>query len=842
MHWLLVLTILAYTIAAPVYELENVRQTNIGYVGDLNLKSGSGPYGGDVPNLKFEMTLETDTRIRVRITDRTKARWEVPDIVQTARPTSAPKNPKYTIDIKRAPFGFTVSRNPSKEIVFSTLGTPFVFEDQYITIGTTFPKADPNLYGVGERPAPLRLETEDSRYTIWNLDNLNNYKENSYGTHPFFMEFRNHTAYGVFLLNSNAQDVIIKNKPTPMLNFITIGGVIDLFIFLGPTPQEVISQYHEVIGRPFMPPFWGLGWHQSRYGYQDLNEIKTVARKYRENNLPLDTMWSDIDYMQNFRDFTWDSQKYPVDQVKAFAEELHRNKQQYMVIIDPGLHAEPGYPPYDIGIQKKLFIKKADNSTPIVNKVWPGLCVFPDFTNTETYAFWESLLEQFLGGVPIDGIWLDMNEIACFCEGECDSQSEPKQTVGFNPMNPPYVPGSQYNRTLSARTLRMDAVTALGKFYDVHSLYVHYELDATVKALQKIRKKRAMILTRASFAGTGSKVAHWTGDNHSTFFDLKMSISQILSMQLYGVPMIGADICGFFGNATFELCARWTQLGSLYPWSRNHNCPGQTPQEPYAYGGEFTVMARNVLLNRYSLLLYMYTQYHHASVGAGTVWRPLFVEFPDDDEKLTASNDVQFMLGHGLLGTPVVTEGATQVSAYFPGTDGWFDYYTGEFVSKGREVKLLQAAWDHINIHVRGGSIVVKQKPELTSAETRVNPITLLVALDAKLGAHGDLYLDDGDSLDTFAKGQYTYIEFVSKPLARGFNINNSIVKSGYIDAGKLRVEQVLVYGAPVADNCTYAAQQAGKTVPVKVLGNNVLQVLVDVNLVDPLNLSILCK
>ncbi|KAL0483373.1 lysosomal alpha-glucosidase [Acrasis kona] len=858
---LLLLCAIYTALADPVYQLRNLVRTDVGYTGDLHLESGSsGPYGRDIKNLKFELTLETDTRLRMRIVDRDSKRWEVPNVVRTGRPTSAPKNPKYTVDFRAKPFGFEVKRFPSREVIFSTLNTPFVYSDQFITIGTTFPKAQPHLYGFGERAAPLRLETDDSRYTMFNLDNTNTYKENLYGSHPFFMEFRNHSAYGVFLLNSNAQDVIIKDTPRPTLNLITIGGVIDLFFFLGPQPSDVIQQYHQVIGTPFLPPFWSLGWHQCRYGYKSLAELQTVVNKYKENELPLDTIWSDIDYMQDYKDFTWDKTRYPQDQVKSFVDTLHKNNQQYMVIVDPGIHAENGYAPYEDGIAQDVFIKKADNKTIAINKVWPGYCAFPDFTHPNTEKYWDGLVGDFLNDVPIDGLWLDMNEQACFCEGEGPCPPEPltpddspsyiynftitpkrDPLPGFDAMYPPYTPGSQYNRTLSSKSLRPDTLTHLGLQYDVHNLYGLYQINSTARSLQKYRdQKRAMILTRGNFVGMGSMAAHWTGDNWSSWLYLRLSISGILNMQLFGIQFVGSDICGFLNDTTYELCSRWTQVGSLYPFSRNHNGLNQRAQEPYVFGGEFTAMARTHLNLRYSLLFYMYTQFFMGSINQGTVWRPLFVEFPQDDEANTAHNDAQFLVGPSLLCSPVLTQGHTSVKAYFPGTDGWYDYYTGQFVSRGRQTLVLNAPWDFLPLHVRGGRVIVKNTPALTSAETRKKPISLLVAINSS-GAKGGLYLDDGESLETIENNKYTFVSYKAEVL-KGRNhvrlLNNVQNPSGYVESQDILINEIVFYGI-VGHSCR--VEQKGELLPFHIGANNVLTVSVRVGVQKSLDITVLC-
>jgi len=852
--------LLSYINANPVYELRNLDRTSVGYTGELHLESGtSGPYGRDLKNLKFELTMETDTRLRMKIVDRDSKRWEVPNMVKTERPTSAPKNPKYTFDFRSKLFGFVVRRYPSREIIFSTLDTPLVYSDQYISFGTTFPKAKPHLFGLGERAAPFRLETEDQRYTMFNLDNTNTYKENLYGSHPFFMEFRNHSAYGVFLLNSNAQDVLIQDEPTPSLQFITVGGVIDLFIFLGPSPSDVIQQYHQVIGHPFLPPFWSLGWHQCRYGYKSLSEISTVVNKYKDNQLPLDTIWSDIDYMQDYKDFTWDRERYPQQQVKSFVNTLHSNNQQYVVIVDPGIHAETGYAPYEDGVTQDIFIKKADNKTIAINKVWPGYCAFPDFTNPKTHNYWDQLIGDFLNQVPVDGLWLDMNEQACFCEGEgpCgpppltpdDSPTyvynfsiTPKRDPlpGFDPMYPPYTPGSQYNRTLSSKSLRADTLSHLGLNYNVHNLYALYQINTTKSILENRRQqKRSMILTRGNAPGMGSLAAHWTGDNWSSFHYLRLSISGILNMQLFGVQFVGSDICGFLNDTTYDLCSRWTQVGVMYPFSRNHNGLDQVAQEPYVFDQKFTDMARTHLNIRYSLLFYMYTQLFLGSVNQGTIWRPLFVEFPQDDPEITAYIDGQFMVGPSLLCSPVLSEGETSVNAYFPGTDGWFDYYTGQMVTKGRESKRLSAPWNYMPLHVRGGSVIVKNSPALTSAETRKKPLTLLVAINPS-GARGNLFLDDGETLNTVEKKQYTYIQYKAEVTpSKQVKLSNTVYQpSGYSGARDISIEQIVFYGI-VGHHCR--VESHGGLLPFHIGENNVLTVSIKQSVLKELDVLVTC-
>ncbi|KAF0978570.1 hypothetical protein FDP41_002390 [Naegleria fowleri] len=798
--------------SAPKYQLNNLVRTSNGYSGYLHLVQGYGPYGSDYSDLKFDLYFETSSRIHIKVTDLQQQRWQVPSwIIKSKTPNVEPSQKDYTVNLKTYPFGFEVMRTATMETLFNTSNIPLVFEDQFISFGTVFDviqkakDSQVNIYGFGERARPLRYTP--GTYTMWNLDNLNTPNENLYGTHPFYMQYFSNSgrAHGVFLFNSNAQDVTITNDN---LIWKTIGGVIDLYIFTGPTPEDVTKQYHELIGRPYMPPFWALGWHQCRYGYKNIDEVKTVYDKYTQYGIPLDTMWNDIDYMHGYRDFTTDPQRYPKNQVRKFVEQLKANNQHYVVIVDPGIKYESGYAPYDIGKQLNIFMKKSDGVNDIINTVWPGLCVFPDFTNPKTLPYWESLVEKFHSEIPVSGLWLDMNEVSCFCNGTCDSSrlNQPfhmrGQLAQFNPNNPPYVPGG---RQLDMKTLSMDAIQHISINYNTHSLYGLYEVNATTAILQKVTgNKRPFILTRSSYPGLGAISAKWLGDNEATWQSMKSSISGMLAMQMYGVALIGADICGFIGNTTKELCARWTQLGAYYPFSRNHNDIKAIPQEPYVFGQEFIDMTKRVLSNRYSLLNYYYTQFYRVHSNGGGVVKPLFYVFGSSDSNpLLASIDTQFMVGEHLMVVPVLDEGALSVRAYIPQhRSGWFDYYSGSLVSlKGGEFQRFDAPlYGYSNALMVGGSIIQRQTPGLTTFETRKNPFQLLVALcQHEFKAGGMIFLDDGESANSIENGIYSLVELQASPLSQNtIVLTTKVLQHNYAQAAQSKLTGVTFYGFPM--------------------------------------------
>lgn len=681
------------------------------------------------------------------------------------------------------PFGIVITRISDGQLIFDSTREAFVYSKYYLTIGTTLPEPNPNIYGLGERVHNFRLDPSTKTYTIFNRDQFNIEFKNLYGSHPFHVEKRRDKAHGIFFFNSNAMDVTIKPYG---LNYKTIGGVLDFFFFMGPQPEDVIKQYHEVVGKPVMIPYWSLGFHHCRWGYKDINITKDVVDKYRQNQIPLEVMWNDIDYMDKFKLFTFDPVKYPVKEVNSFVKDLHAKGQKYVMIVDPGVKVESGYDVYEDGLKENLYITKEDGKTPALNKVWPGITAFPDFTNKKTHAYWEKYMKKFHDDVPYDGIWLDMNEIVGFCDGECtdkkklpSTKKEEKSSSEFDPDRPPYVPGGE---KLYTKTIWLKSKTSISTEYDTHSLYAHLENQVTRVALDKILKKRSLIVTRSSWAGTGHVAGKWLGDNESKWRDMFLSISGMLSMNLFGIPYIGADICGFMGNTTEELCTRWYQIGAFYPFSRNHNEINASPQEPWVFGDQFVRRARSILNHRYALLPYYYTLFYHAHISGGTVIKSLPFEFNKDQSRDINFLDRQFMVGSALLISPVLDNGARQVNAYFPEGD-WYDYFTGIEVEGTGRWHTLPAPIDHIPVHIRGGYIVPRQAPALTTRDARKNPFNILVALNSALNAKGDLYLDDGESLDSVTAKKYTLIEFeatsgklTSRHIHQEYDVSSSFV------------------------------------------------------------------
>ncbi|KAF0451682.1 glycoside hydrolase family 31 protein [Gigaspora margarita] len=769
--------------------------------GDLELRGhGCGNYGPDRERLKFFVEHQTANRLHLKIFDPIKSRYEIPeDIVPISSIEPTQSDSLYQFSYKADPFTFSVARTSNQEQIINT-DVPgvnsLVFEDQYLEITFELPH-DPYIYGLGEVVRPLRRDPRGTFQTLWNRDAATPNDENIYGAQPFYMDVRNGTSHGVFLRNSNGMDVTITPGNPPKLTWKVIGGVFDFYFFLGPTPADVIAQYTELVGRPTLPPYWALGYHQCRWGYHNLSTLYNVVSEFRNHNIPLETIWNDLDYMEGFKDFTWNSINYPREEVAKFVNMLHENDQHYVVIVDPGIKIEHGYWAYEEGVKRGIFIKNAKGEN-IIGQVWPGFTNFPDWFNKDTEKYWGDSIEKWLYNVDIDGLWIDMNEPASWCKGECMVDIIEDQIFPYDSANdqkldniPPFIwnnePGSItftnttiYNSNLNeppykinngaarlpldSLTLSMDARHANGFLeYDVHNLYGHMEAMITWKVWNERfgKGKRPFIITRSTFAGTGKYAGHWTGDNSANWDNLYLSIPGILNFQIFGIPLVGADICGFNGRTTEELCLRWMQLGSFYPFMRNHNAILESSQEPYIWPS-VAATSRRYLRIRYSLLPYYYTLFYESHTYGSMVLRPLFIEYPHIKSALVI--DKQFMLGGGILVSPVLLPQKLEVKdAYIP-PGIWYNFYSHnvsfEVHDNSGIYSDINAPLNEMPIHLRGGHIIPMQRPRMTTAQTRKTNYYLIIPLDENESANGTLYFDDGESLDV--KDKYTYISYAA--------------------------------------------------------------------------------
>ncbi|XP_031480737.1 probable alpha-glucosidase Os06g0675700 [Nymphaea colorata] len=811
----------------------------------LCLINASDKYGPDIQNLDLNVWYETPTRLRVKITDSDRPRWEVPQEIiprGTQKPfihggrrllgsstAPPPEGGKFSVPdsdlvftYTTNPFNFFITRRSSTETLFDTrTGTNndpdgsvagLVFKDQFLSISTSLPAGSSSIYGLGEHTLrSFRLGGNDYlTLTMWNEDiGSSAVGLNLYGTHPFYMDLRapSGKAHGVLLLNSNGMDVIYRPS---QITYKIDGGILDFYFFAGDTPAAVVQQYTELIGRPAPMPYWSFGFHQCRYGYKNVEDLEGVVDGYAKAGIPLEVMWTDIDYMDQFRDFTLDPVNFPLNKMKSFTDRLHQNGQKYVLIVDPGINVHQDYKSYVRGLEADIYIKR--NGQPYLAQVWPGPVNFPDFMNPASLPYWQREIQEFHDVIPFDGLWIDMNEVSNFCSGTscklpangpcprpgqqtqccliCDNSN---MTIYDNPPYKINAGGSRRplgERTLSASTEHYGNVLE----YNAHGLYGLTEARATKMALANVTQKRPFVLSRSTFVGSGVHTAHWTGDNSATWDDLAFSISGMLNFGLFGVPMVGSDICGFNGQTNEELCNRWIQLGAFYPFSRNHATITSRRQELYLWE-TVTESAKKALGLRYKLLPYYYTLMYQAHLTGSPIARPLFYSFADDIN--THGIDKQFLIGKGLMVSPILRQGQSSVDAYFPaGT--WFDMFdlnTSLSVPSGRTIT-LDAPLENINVHVRAGSVLPMQEVAATTAEARKTPFTLLVALGNGEGAEGELFLDDGEQVEMGGAGNgWTLMQFHAVMQGNAVKLSSQVQNGDYALGQKLLIETVVVVG-----------------------------------------------
>ncbi|CAL1679999.1 unnamed protein product [Lasius platythorax] len=761
-----------------LYKYINQSKDGSNFLGFLNQEKKS-IYKNDVPLVRVEATSIDSSILRVKMYDPLKRRYEPPwPIRSDPKPfLSKTSNTTYQFKSDNVKPGFKVDRVSDGTTLFNSIGIGgFIFADQFLQITTLLPTN--NIYGIGNHRSSLKLNTNWQSFTLFNKDQPPTENANLYGSHPFYIVVEDSgMAHGVLFLNSNAMDVIL--QPTPAITFRTIGGIFDIYFFLGPTPADVVKQYSEIVGKPFMPPYWSLGFHLCRFGYETLEKTRAVWNRTRAAGIPFDTQWNDLDYMDKNNDFTYNKEKFK--ELPKFVEEIHSVGMHYIPLIDAGISASEengSYLPYDEGIKQDIFVKDGITFKPFVGKVWNLVStVWPDFTNPKTIEYYANMMGNMHDSFAYDGAWIDMNEPSNFYNGH-------KNGCTHNHLDyPEYLPNVVGN-LLATKTLCMNSRHYLGSHYDLHNTYGTSQAIATNYALRKVRQKRPFIISRSTWVGHGHYAGHWTGDVYSSWHDLRMSIPAILSLNFYQIPMVGADICGFDGNTTIALCNRWMQLGAFYPFSRNHNSDSTIEQDPVAMGDLVVQSSKNALRIRYRLLPYLYTLFFRAHKFGETVIRPLFFEFINDRQ--TYDIDTQFLWGSALMINPVLEENKTNIAVYIP-RGLWYDYYSLHFFFSIGKHYTLPAPIDKIPLLIRGGSILPAQKPGTTTTESRRNNFELIVTLNEAGNAKGELYWDDGDSIDSVKQKEYLWLSFTAtKSTLLNTKVNGSFNKE--VILGKVQI------------------------------------------------------
>jgi alpha-glucosidase len=632
---------------------------------------------------------------------------------------------ELSVEISRSPCRVTFRDKSGTAINQDDTGKGMSWDGKQIRQWKVMPP-DENYSALGEKA--WTLEHGNQVFVNWNTDAFG-YQRGSdpiYQSIPFILALRGGRSYGIFFDNTYRSSFDFGKMSRGRYSFGAEEGELNYYFLYGPSPKQVVELFTELTGRMPLPPRWALGYQQSRYSYDSEDRVRDIASGFRRRNIPCDAIYLDIDYMDGYRSFTVDTKKFP--HFQQMISDLAREGMKVIVIIDPGVKQEPGYWVYDSGLKGSNFIKMPGGEF-FSGDVWPGRCVFPDFTRESTRGWWGSLYKGLVEA-GVKGFWNDMNEPSVFVDTDI-----------------------QMDRTVALDAIHDDngLMTSHRKSHNVYGMLM---ARATFEGLRTLRpQQRPFVLTRASYAGGQRYAATWTGDNSSTWDHLGLWIPMTLNLGLSGQPFAGPDIGGFVGDPSAELYSRFMEASAFSPFMREHSNKGTRDREPWAYGPAYERINRESIEIRYRLMPYIYTLFEEASRTGLPVMRPLFLEFPADPK--TYRLDTEFMFGPDLLVAPVLTEGVTARTVYLPAGD-WIDFRTGERISGAKETT-VQAPPGRVPLFARAGAIIPARAIRQYENDATADPLILNVFPDPV--STGTLYEDDGLTY-AYQKGEFSRTVF----------------------------------------------------------------------------------
>jgi len=657
-----------------------------------------------------------------------------PAVVNTMSPAQPPKvtQAEGLVEIRTGKGMVVAKKNPLRLQFLENDGTVINEDDPSKGMAWDGPEIriwkimpfEEQYFGFGEKAG--RLNKKWTHMTMWNSD-IPAYRADTdplYESIPFFYAIRDGRTHGIFFDNSYRSSFDMGKASGHLYSFGAAGGELNYYFFFGPTPGSVLKRFTELIGTMPLPPMWSLGYQQCRWSYYPESRVREIADNFRKRSIPADVLYLDIHYMDGYRIFTWDNERFP--DPRKLIHDLGVQGFKVAVILDPGIKEDPDYHAYQSGLSGDHFLKNPDGTVYIGN-VWPGPCAFPDFSSAAARTWWGDQL-KLLSDIGIRGWWNDMNEPAVF--------NEPAKTVPLEVLHHDEGRLTPHEKN--------------------HNLYGMRMTQATYEGVRKLLPdERPFVLTRASFAGGQRYSAAWTGDNIASWEHLQMSVPMCLNLSISGQPFVGPDIGGFFGNPSGELFARWLQLGVFMPLMRGHSVIDATNKEPWEYGKEFERINRQTIELRYRLLPHIYNQMWIAAETGIPPLRPLIFQYPGDPEIAAREASVQnaameFMFGEDILVAPVLWQGDKTRSLRLP--DGvWYDYWSG-IRYEGNQNVTVPAPLDRIPFFVKAGGVIPTQPVMQYFAEKAVDPLTFTIyPAERSIKTY---YEDDGVSFG-YQEGQF---------------------------------------------------------------------------------------
>ena len=606
------------------------------------------------------------------------------------------------------------------------------------------------VYGLGEMPRGINKRgwhyiannTDESRHSEDKLS--------FYGAHNFLLVRDGSTCFGLFVDFPGKVYYDIGYTRHDLLSFHTETPDYDLYLLSGGNENAICREFRTLIGRSYIPPRWAFGLAQSRWGYKTEEDVREVARQYKEHDLPLDMICMDIDYMQDYADFTVNKERFP-DLTKLSAD-LKAQGIRLVPIIDAGVRVDPNDSTCTEGLEKGYFCKKADG-TPFVAAVWPGKAYFADFLRPEVRE-WFGHKYKALTDCGIEGFWNDMNEPSLFYSPErlrafLDDMAalREKDNIEQEEFFPRVVGGAMglMNSPADYASFYHEADGRKVRHDQVHNLYGGSMTRAAGEAFADLRPgQRTLLYSRSSFIGSHRYGGIWLGDNNSSWAQLLANIQMMPSVQMCGFLYSGADLCGFSCDTTPDLALRWLEFGLLTPLMRNHSAVGTRMQEYYRFP-EVLPAVRNMIRLRYALLPYLYSEFMKAALENTSYFRPLAFDYPDDPDAREVED--QLLLGEGLMAAPVYVQNAHGRHVYLPEPMKLLrlravDDYDEEILPAGHHY--IRCALDEMLLFIRPGHIIPVAQPANNTAELDDASLTLWSFLPNGESAEYRMYRDDG--------------------------------------------------------------------------------------------------
>ncbi|HWK03207.1 MAG TPA: TIM-barrel domain-containing protein [Puia sp.] len=563
---------------------------------------------------------------------------------------------------------------------------------------------DERFIGLGEKTGDL--DRKGKAYTNWNSD-VFGYPVNQdplYSTIPFYMGVHHGLQYGIFFDNSFQSDFNFGASNDRFSSFSARGGEMNYYFISHSTVAGIIQSYTWLTGRMKMPPLWSLGYQQNRYSYYPDTEVYRIAHTLREKHIPADGITLDIHYMDNYKLFTWNHQRFP--DPKAMIDSLGKMGFTVTLIVDPGIKVEQGYAAYESGLKQNIFLKYTDGQL-YTAEVWPGWCHFPDFTNEKGRAWWRQQVTAYTS-LGVAGIWNDMNEIATWGQK---------------------MPGN----------VLFDYDGHATTHWKGHNVFGLQMARSSAEGFRNATERRPFILSRAGYAGLQRYSALWTGDNRAEDDHMLAGVRLLSSLGLSGIAFSAMDVGGFTGNPTTALYTRWMQLGAFIPYFRNHTQFNTKSAEPWSFGEETLDITRNYINLRYRMLPYLYSTFHEATQNGMPVVRSLAIDYTHDAHIYNPAFQEQFLFGPSLLIMPQESN-RPFTKLYFP-PGQWYGLYTDSIVNGGVE-QLAELDMATLPVYVKAGSIVPMQSLVQHTGQQPTD--TLILHIYKGPSTSFDYYEDDG--------------------------------------------------------------------------------------------------